>query len=58
MSEEPRKSAPTWAYKGVEAKLFDHPDDVPKGWSDSPSKSDDPAPKRGPGRPKSDEAEN
>lgn len=47
MSEEAeRESVPTWAYKGDEARLFDHPDDVPAGWFDSPAKAAD-APKRG-----------
>ena len=40
-----KESIPTFMYKdgenGVIAKLFDHPDDVPKGegWRESPKKS-------------------
>lgn len=54
MSEEvkARKPVPTWAYKNGEAQLFDHPDDVPAGWADSPAKAKRP----GPGRPRNDES--
>jgi len=45
MAEEEKKSAPVWMYRGEEAKLFDHPDDVPSGWSDSPA-TPVPAPKK------------
>ncbi|GEM_PF-4797715 len=43
-----------WMYKDGEAKLFENKEDVPKGWADSPAKSQDkpkaedkPAPKKG-----------
>ena len=38
-----RKPIPTWAYKGDDAKLFDHPDDIPKGWTDSPAPKSKPS---------------
>lgn len=48
MSEEKRKPIPTWAYKDGGAKLFDHPDDIPKGWADSPAAVAEKKPKGSP----------
>ncbi len=42
MAEEEKKSAPVWMYRGDDSRLFNHPDEVPDGWSDTPGK---PAPK-------------
>lgn len=42
MSED-KKPAPVWMYRGDKSRLFNHPDEVPSGWSDSPAT---PAPKK------------
>lgn len=36
----PTPDSPVWMYREGEAKIFNHPNDVPKneGWVDSPSK--------------------
>jgi hypothetical protein len=48
MSTE-RKSSPTFMYHAIQgARLFQHPDDVPRneGWHDSPGKAAEAAAKR------------
>lgn len=52
------KDTRVFMYREGEARMFNSPDEVPKGegWVDHPDKVQAQPPKRGPGRPRKEEA--
>lgn len=56
MADDNPKPKPVWAYKDGEAKLFQSPDDVPSGWTDTPAKEPE-KPAKAPARKAAKDAE-